>query len=114
MRVLLTISLFAGLIPAVLLWAGYGLRTRFWETDAGRAFFALISVTAVTYVLSTATVLWPEFFAAGEVPPTGPGLLIRVLTRYAIAGVLWNLLRLFVKAQREGRSAVAPPRRGRR
>jgi hypothetical protein len=113
-RVLLVVSFVAGLIPSVLLLVGYGLRTRFWETDAGKGFFALVAVTASSYLLSLLTLIWPAFFAAGEVPPTGPGLWIRVAIRFAIALVLWNLLWLFVKAQRQGRSTVAPPRPGRR
>lgn len=110
MRVLFTVAFVAGLIPAVLLWVLYGTRTRWWATDAGWVVFALVSVTAVTYLVSAATLLWPEFFAAGEVPESGPGLWIRIATRFAVAAVLWALFRLFVRAQREDRPPLVPPR----
>lgn len=107
MRALLTASFVAGLIPAVILLVLYSARTRWWVTEAGQAFFALIGVTAGSYLLSVLALVLPSIFTE-----TG-GVWVRVVLRFAIALVLWNLLRLFFRAQREGRaSSVAPPRKG--
>lgn len=107
MRALLTASFVAGLIPSVVLLVLYSARTRFWATAAGQAFFALIGVTALSYLLSVLALAVPGIFA-----DTG-GTWVRIVLRFAIALVLWNLLRLFFRAQREGRSTVAPPRKER-
>jgi hypothetical protein len=106
-RVLLVVSFFAGLIPAVILWALYWSRTRWEESDAGKAFFALLAVTALSYLSSVLALVWPDFFS-----DTAAGLWLRIVVRFAIAAVLLNLLRLFFRAQREGRPIAAPPRNG--
>lgn len=107
MWVLLVVSFFLGLIPAVLLWVLYWSRTRWEETDAGKAFFALLAVTALSYLSSVLALVWPDFFQ-----DTPAGVWLRIITRFAIAAVLLNLLRIFFKAQREGRPTIAPPRNG--
>jgi hypothetical protein len=35
------------------------------------------------------------------------GTWVRVVIRFAVAGVLWNMLRLFLRAQRVGRLRIA-------
>jgi hypothetical protein len=95
--VLVFLSFVAGLLPAVLLLYFYGLRTAWNTSVAGRAVFYLIAVTAASYSLSVLTLAFPHFFH-DEV-----GQWFRIVSRTLIAGVLWNLLRLFFRAQGFGR-----------
>lgn len=100
-HVLLTVSWLLGLIPALLLAGLYVWRIGWPRADnpAGRAMLALLGVTNVTYLLSVLVLIWPWLFL-------GPaGLTIRIGSRLAVAAVLWNLLRLFLRAQRAGRRA---------
>lgn len=94
---LITVSFILGLVPVAILWLLYGVRTQWRETQAGRAMFALITVTAVSYLLSVVVLLLPGWFHDTV------GIWFRIVTRLAVAGGLWNLLRLFLKAQRHGR-----------
>jgi hypothetical protein len=98
---LTTVSFVVGLVPAAVLWVLYGLRTDWRETQAGRAMFALISVFAVSYLLTVVVLLVPGWFHETA------GIWVRIVIRLAVAAVLWNLLRLFLKAQRSGRRAAA-------
>lgn len=91
--VLVFLSFITGLVPSVLLLYFYGLRTRWNSSVAGRAVFYLIAVTAASYALSVLTLAFPGFFH-DEV-----GQWFRIISRVMIAGVLWNLLRLFFRAQ---------------
>lgn len=98
-HLLLTVSWLLGLFPSVLLLGLYIWRTG-WPTranPAGRAMVALLGVTTATYLLSVMILIWPWMFRG-----TG-GLTIRIGSRLAVAAVLWNLLRLFLRAQRAGR-----------
>ena len=107
MRFWITASFVAGLIPAVALLIGYGLLTDWWKTFTGRVLFGLIAVTAVSYGLSSFTLLWPGFWQ-------GPGELARVIIRFAVAAVLWGLWAVWVRARRAGRPtprSVAAERR---
>jgi len=98
---LTTVSFVVGLVPVVILWVLYGLRTAWRETQAGRAMFALISVFAVSYLLTVVVLLLPGWFREPA------GIWVRLIIRLAVAAVLWNLLRLFLKAQRNGRREAA-------
>lgn len=100
-HVLLTISWLLGLIPAAVLLGLYLWRIG-WprkSNPAGRAMVGLLTVVNATYVLSVLILVWPWLFLG-----TG-GLTIRIGSRMAVAAVLWNLLRLFLRAQRAGRRA---------
>jgi hypothetical protein len=92
------LSFIAGLIPAGILLFMYGARTAWSETIAGRAIFYLVAVTVGGYLLSVATLIWPEIFRQGM------GEVFRIIGRFIIAAVLWNLLFLFFRAQGFGRS----------
>lgn len=94
---LILFSFIAGLIPAVILLVLYGLRTAWSATVAGRAVFALVVVIAVSYGLSVITLTFPQFFREGD------GEWVRIVVRLALAGVLWNLLSLFLRAQGIGK-----------
>lgn len=85
-----------GLFPILALTFLYGVKTNWRATVAGRAVFYLMAVTTISYLMSVLVLLFPEWFV-GSV-----GEFIRVATRVAIAGVFWNLLRLFILAQRSG------------
>ncbi len=102
MTALLITSYVIGFIPNVLLLWKYGFRTA-WETSTtGRALFALFSIVFFNYVLQIVTTLFPGFFHSW------PGVIIRVVIRLAIAAVLFNLYRVFRKAQRDNRNPTLP------
>lgn len=94
---LILITFIAGLIPAMLLLVLYGLRTAWRATVAGRAVFALVAVFATSYGLTVVTLIFPDFFL-GEV-----GEWFRIMIRFAVAFVMWNLLLLFFRAQGIGK-----------
>jgi hypothetical protein len=91
---LLLITFLAGLIPAVLFTLLYARRSAWRSTSAGRAIMSLMSVTAVTYLSSVLTLVWPDFFRAEA------GVWLRVGIRVAVAAVLWNLLAVLLRSQR--------------
>lgn len=95
MNALLTASFVAGLVPAVLFVVLYAARSRWRATPAGRALMGAMVVTAVTYISSTATLVFPDFFR------DDPGVWLRVGTRVIVAVALWNLLAVLVRAQRQ-------------
>lgn len=99
MHVLLTISWLLGLIPAAVLLAMYLWRIGVPREDnpAGRAVVGLLGVTNATYLLSVLVLVWPALFMGIG------GQALRVGSRLAVAAVLWNLLRVFLLAQRAGR-----------
>ena len=97
MNALLTLSFVAGLIPATVLFIAYGVFTPWERTSAGRVLFALVAVFEVSYLISVVTLLFPAVFKDTE-----GGVLIRVVIRFAVAGVLWGLLWLFVRQRRRG------------
>jgi hypothetical protein len=94
---LVLLSFLAGLIPAMTLAVLYGLKVNWNNSMAGRAIFYLIMVTAASYLLSTVVLAWPHWFTEEL------GVIFRLVIRFAIAAVLWNLLRLYLRAQKEGR-----------
>lgn len=91
---LVIISFAAGLVPSgIMLWL-YGFRTA-WETStAGRTLFGMILITVLSYALSLAVTIFPDVFR------DTPGEWVRIGVRLALAGGLWFLLRLFLRAQR--------------
>jgi FtsH-binding integral membrane protein len=96
-KTLIIVSYVAGAIPCFLLLWEYGFKTR-WETSAaGRALFALFVIVAANYVLQLGTSLAPGFFHSWF------GVAIRVGVRLAIAAAMWNMYRVFRKAQRVNR-----------
>lgn len=105
---LIKASFLIGLAPAALLLILYGFRTNWEATSAGRAVFALVSVTFCSYALSTMTLFWPQYFRESQC-----GVYVRIAGRVIIALVIWNLLFVFLRAQRAGRSAMtnSPPER---
>lgn len=88
----------AGFIPAVILLVLYGTRTRWYGTIQGRALFSLFLMMVVSYLISLAVILFPEPFSSGF------WFVVRNVSRFAIALALWNMLRIFLKAQAAGRS----------
>jgi hypothetical protein len=98
-EILILASFVIGLIPATLLFVSYA-RTRWYATETGKVLFSLFLVTALSYGLSVVVLALPDVFhdSGGE--------WFRIISRTIIAGVLWNMYRLFKKAQR---SAVIPP-----
>lgn len=99
MNVLLTLAWVAGLIPAAVLLGLYLWRIGWPGPDnpGGRALVGLLTVTNLTYGLSVIVLLLPEWFHDTI------GSWVRVLSRLAVAAVLWNLLRVFLIAQRQPR-----------
>lgn len=99
LHVLLTVSWLAGLIPAAVLLGLYLWRVGVPGPDnpAGRAMVGLLGVTNATYLLSVLVLVAPGLFVGDG------GQVLRVGSRLAVAAVLWNLLRLFLLAQRAGR-----------
>jgi hypothetical protein len=93
---LVLVSFLAGLIPAAMLTLLYGIRSPWERSRAGRAVFYLLATTSASYGVSTVVTLFPHYFG-----PDGDGRWFRVLTRFVIAAVVWNLLRLFFRAQAE-------------
>jgi len=98
-RVLIPLSFAVGFVPVAILAVLYGWRTTWKATDTGKAMFLLFTTTAVSYGLSVAVLLIPWF--RGEI-----GEWVRIVVRVAIGLVLWNVLRVFLKAQRSGRHPV--------
>lgn len=94
--VLIPLSFTVGFVPVATLAVLHGWKTEWRESDAGRALFYLFSTTAASYGLSVCVLLIP--WLQGEI-----GDWIRIGVRFAIALVLWNVLRIFLKAQRSGR-----------
>lgn len=92
-----TSSFVAGLIPAVALFVGYGLLTDWWKTFTGRVLFGLVVVVLASYLLSTVTLIWRDFWQGG------PGELARVVIRFGIAAVLWGLWAVWVRSRRISR-----------
>jgi hypothetical protein len=92
-RALLTISILAGTVPAVLMLAGYLIHVKWHATSMGRLIVALMSITVVSYVTSSVVVLHPGWFTPGA------GDWIRIGIRLAIAAALWAVLAVFVRAQ---------------
>jgi hypothetical protein len=90
-------SFVAMLVPAVILLVLYGVRTRFWGSATGWAFFWMIVTVVVSTGLSLVSLVWTEWATSTA------GYVVRTGSRFAIAAVLWNLLRVFLKAQRSGR-----------
>lgn len=95
-RWLLIASFITALVPSVILLALYGFRTRFWSSETGWAFFWLIVVVVASYGLSLVSLIF------GEWANSDGGMWVRALSRFGIAAVLWNLLRVFLRAQRRG------------
>lgn len=96
-EILILVSFIAGLIPAMLLLYLYGVRTAWRATVAGRAVFALVAMMATSYGLSVITLIFPQFFLEEN------GEWFRILVRFIIAAVMWNLLLLFLRAQGIGK-----------
>jgi hypothetical protein len=94
---LVLVSFIAGLIPAIALLLLYGFRTRWTATIAGRAVFALVAMMATSYGLTVLTLVFPEFFLGDD------GEWFRIVIRFIIAAVMWNLLLLFFRAQGIGK-----------
>lgn len=94
-HVLITLSFVACLVPAVLLLIVYGLRSRWEQSAEGRAFMRLFAITVVGFALSVVVTAEPHWFHGA-----GFGNWVRIIVRFAIAGVLWDLLRLILRAQR--------------
>lgn len=100
-RILIPISFAIGFVPVAILAVLYGWRTDWKRSDpdtreAGRGMLYLFSTTAVSYGLSVAVLVSP--WLQGQV-----GEWIRIGVRTAIGLVLWNVLRIFLKAQKSGR-----------
>lgn len=95
-KILLTISFIVGSIPAMILFVMYGFGTKWQATSAGRVVFALVTVIMTTYLLTALTLLFPKVLG-----DSGLGGVVRLSIRVAVDVVLWALLWLFRKAQRE-------------
>ncbi len=98
-HLLLTISWALGLMPSAGLLVAYIWRVGWPGKDnpGGRAVVALTSVLTMTYLLTVVALVAPSLFNGGL------GVTFKVCARLAVAAVIWNLLRLFVRAQRAGR-----------
>lgn len=95
--ILILASFLAGLIPAAILLVLHGTRTDWYSTTAGRLVFSLIAVIVGTYTLTVLTLVFPDTFH------NDPGEWLRIVGRLFMAVVLWNLLKLFLRAQRDRR-----------
>ena len=99
---LYTVSFVAGLIPAVMLAVMHARRS--WrDNPAGRVLMVLFTVFAASYTMSVTVLLIPDVFrdTAGE--------WFRIVFRFALAGALWNLVRLYRNALRSGKSNAGSP-----
>jgi hypothetical protein len=85
-----------GFVPVLLLTIRHGLQTKWRETPAGRSMFYLFASTTFSYGLTLTVLFFPDFFR-GEA-----GEWVRIVLRLLIGAVLWNVYRIFVKAQKSG------------
>lgn len=97
-------SFLFGLVPAVLFFGLYALRSNWRGSEVGRAVFSLAAVVAASYLLGMAVLVWPGFFAEP------PGYYTRFVLRVVIGLVLWNLVRVVWRAQRRDRASRRPER----
>lgn len=90
---LILASFVLGMIPLAVLAGRYAWLGNWRSSSTGRAFMYLFLVFLVWAGLSVITLIWPDQMR-GEV-----GEWIRITIRFATDGVLWNVLRVFLKAQ---------------
>jgi hypothetical protein len=98
----MTVAFVLILVPATIMLAGY-LRSVDWnrpDNPGGRAMVTLLAVVCGSSALSTIALLLPEW--AGE----DRAKWVRVIIRLVFAGAMWNLLRVFRRARREGTSGA--------
>lgn len=90
-------SFICGLIPVLALSTLYGVKTKWTQSNEGRALLISLLVAACSYLISISVILFPQVFLHGF------WYMVRNVARFALAGVLWNMLRIFLRAQRDGR-----------
>lgn len=94
---LLTVSFAVGALVSTALLLRYGLRSKWRESSTGHVLLSLFLVTALSYNLSLATLIWPEQLH------TVAAESARAAARFAIDGVLIGMYVLLVRAQRRDR-----------
>ena len=102
--ILILVSFVLGLIPVLLLTVMYAWKANWKTTSTGRAVFALFVVFSIWAVLSVLTLTWPDALR-GEI-----GEWARIVIRLITDLVLWNIFRVFMRAQHRIAGVPTPAR----
>lgn len=98
--VLLLVAFVVGAVVANLLFWQYAFRSPWRSTLTGWVLISLFAVTALSYNLAVAVLVWPEVFRE-----SAGGLWSRIVLRFLIDGALIGMYLLLRRAQRRDRNA---------